>query len=40
MLLVGGMQGLQDKFYKAEQDCFGAHGPTKTSVKIEDLRSK
>ena len=33
-------QGLQEKFCKAEQDCFlGPRGQPDTSLKIEDLRS-
>jgi hypothetical protein len=30
-------QGLQEKFYKAEQDCFGALEQADTNHKIEDL---
>jgi hypothetical protein len=29
--------GLQEKFCKAEQYCFGARGQTETSLKIVDL---
>jgi hypothetical protein len=32
------IQGLQEKFCKAEQDCFGAPGQVEISFKIEDLR--
>ena len=30
-------QGLQEKFYKAEKDCFGPWGQADTSLKIEDF---
>jgi hypothetical protein len=33
-------QGLQEKFSKVEQDCFGARGQTETFLKIENLRWK
>jgi hypothetical protein len=32
------LQGLHEKFCKAEQHCFGAPGQAETSLKIEDLR--
>jgi hypothetical protein len=32
------LQGLQEKIYKAEQDCFRTPGQTETSLKIEDLK--
>ena len=31
-------QGLQEKFCKMEQNCFGARGQTETFLNIEDLR--
>jgi hypothetical protein len=30
-------QGLQEKFCKVEQDCFGPMGQTETFLKIEEL---
>ena len=33
-------QGLQEKFCKVEQDCFGTRGQTETVLKIEDLSWK
>jgi len=33
-------QGLQEKFCKVEQNCFGARGQTETFLNIEDLRWK
>ena len=32
-----GRQGLQEKFCRAEQECFGARGQTETSLKSEDF---
>jgi hypothetical protein len=32
-------QGLQEKFYKVEQECFRTQEQADTSIKIEDLRS-
>jgi hypothetical protein len=32
------LQGLQETFYLAEQNCFVAPGQAETSLKIEDLR--
>jgi hypothetical protein len=37
--LYTGTRGLQEKYCKAKHDCFAAPGQTKTSLKIEDLRS-
>ena len=33
------IQDLQEKFCKAEQDCFGPRGQAEISLKIEDMRS-